>query len=189
MLDAAGRLIVAKGGEFTTQELVAEAGVALQTFYRYFNSKDELLLAVIGDAMTDACEKWATAAADLDDPLARLRFYVTATLQRLDGAGADGARARFVVSARWQLHRNHAVELAEAERPFVDLLRGEVEAATAAGVLNSTDAERDSWLVAELARSVFHFYTFATAADGELEIVTEKLWCFCLAALGGTAKN
>ena len=40
MLDAARRLIVAKGEEFTTQELVAEAGVALQTFYRYFASKD-----------------------------------------------------------------------------------------------------------------------------------------------------
>jgi AcrR family transcriptional regulator len=34
---------------------VKEAGVALQTFYRYFASKDELLLAVIADAMTEAC--------------------------------------------------------------------------------------------------------------------------------------
>ena len=59
MLEAARRLIDTKGDEFTTQELCAEAGVALQTFYRYFASKDELLLAVIGDAMTDACERWA----------------------------------------------------------------------------------------------------------------------------------
>ena len=45
-----------KGDAFTTQELVKEAGVALQTFYRYFASKDELLLAVIADAMADACD-------------------------------------------------------------------------------------------------------------------------------------
>src|SRR5215813_4609140 len=63
MLDAARKLIDAKGDEFTTQELVAEAGVALQTFYRYFASKDELLVAVVGDAMTEACERWADAAA------------------------------------------------------------------------------------------------------------------------------
>ena len=62
MLDAARRLIGEKD-DFTTQELVAEAGVALQTFYRYFASKDELLLAVIGDAMTEACERWGQAAA------------------------------------------------------------------------------------------------------------------------------
>ena len=59
MLDAARRLIRDQDGDFTTQDLVAEAGVALQTFYRYFASKDELLLAVIGDAMTEACDRWA----------------------------------------------------------------------------------------------------------------------------------
>ena len=59
MLDAARTLIDAKGDDFTTQELAAEAGVALQTFYRYFSSKDELLLAVIGDAMVDAVERWS----------------------------------------------------------------------------------------------------------------------------------
>ena len=62
MLDAAHRLIRDKG-DFTTQDLVNEAGVALQTFYRYFASKDELLLAVIGDAMTEACDRWSKAAA------------------------------------------------------------------------------------------------------------------------------
>jgi len=186
MLEAAGRLINAKGDEFTTQELCTEAGVALQTFYRYFASKDELLLAVIGDAMIDACERWAEAAAELPDPLARLRYYLTSTLERLDGAGADGAKARFIVSTRWRLHRNHAQELAEAEKPFVDLLRAEVNAAIDAGLLNRPDPEWDPWFLAELVRSVFHFYAFATYADGELDLVRDRLWRFCLTALGGT---
>ena len=147
MLDAARRLIDAKGDEFTTQELVAEAGVALQTFYRYFASKDELLLAVIGDAMTDACERWADAAAELPDPLARLRYYLTSTLELLEGDGNKAATARFIVSTRWQLHRNYAKELAEAEKPFVDLVRGEVNAAIEAGLLNPADPEWDSWFL------------------------------------------
>jgi TetR/AcrR family transcriptional regulator len=186
ILDAAGRLIHAKGGEFTTQELCAEAGVALQTFYRYFSSKDELLLALIGDAMTDACEQWAAAGAQLPDPLARLRYYVTSTLERLDGVDAGGATARFIVATRWRLHRNYATQLAEAERPFVELLRGEVNAAVAAGLLNPGDPDKDPWFIAELARSVFHFYAFVTPADGELTVVAERLWRFCLTALGGT---
>jgi TetR/AcrR family transcriptional regulator len=186
MLDAAGRLIVMTGDEFTTQELCAEAGVALQTFYRYFASKDELLLAVIGDAMADACERWAQAGAELPDPLARLRYYLTSTLELLDGNGSGAARARFVVSTRWRLHRNYAKELAEAESPFVDLLRGEVVEGVEAGLLNPPDPEWDSWFLAELARSVFHFYAFAAHADGELELVKERLWRFCLSALGGT---
>jgi TetR/AcrR family transcriptional regulator len=186
MLDAARRLIQAKGDEFTTQELCAEAGVALQTFYRYFASKDELLLAVIGDAMNDACEYWTETAATLPDPLARLRYFITSTLARLDGDGRDAATARFIVSTRWRLHRNYAKELAEAEKPFVDLLRAEVNAAVDAGLLNPPDPEWDPWFIAELARSVFHYYAFAEHAEGELEVVKEKLWRFCLTALGGS---
>jgi hypothetical protein len=47
IIETASRLITEKGSEFTTQELVKEAGVSLQTFYRYFPSKDQLILAVL----------------------------------------------------------------------------------------------------------------------------------------------
>jgi TetR/AcrR family transcriptional regulator len=172
----------------TTQELCAEAGVALQTFYRYFASKDELLLAVMGNAMNDACEHWTEVAAELPDPLARLRYFLTSTIDRLDGDGGGAATARFIVSTRWRLHRNYAKELAEAEKPFVDLLRGEVNAAIEAGLLNPSDAEWDPWFLAELARSVFHFYAFAPHPEGELELVKDRLRRFCLTALGGSVK-
>jgi len=187
LLDAARRLIAAKGDdEFTTQELVTEAGVALQTFYRYFGSKDELLLAVIADAMTEACERWVEGAAALPDPLARVRYYITSALGRLDGDSHHGAMLRFIVSTRWRLHRLFPKELAEVEMPFVDLLRGEINAAVEAGLLNPTDPEWDSWFLGELTRSVFHFYAFADHADGELDDVKEQLWRFCLTALGGS---
>jgi AcrR family transcriptional regulator len=185
MLDAARALIAVKGDEFTTQELAAEAGVALQTFYRYFSSKDELLLAVVGDAMIDACDRWAEAAAELPDPLARLRFYITSTLERLSGDSRNAAMSRFVVSTRWRLHRQFPTELAEAEKPFVELLRAEVEAAIGAGLLNPSDPEWDSWFLVELVRSVYHYYAFAEHDDSEIELVKERLWQFCLKALGG----
>jgi TetR/AcrR family transcriptional regulator len=43
IIDAARRLIIAQGSSFTTQDLIKEAGVALQTFYRHFAGKDQLL--------------------------------------------------------------------------------------------------------------------------------------------------
>lgn len=185
MLDAARRLIHAKGDDFTTQDLVTEAGVALQTFYRYFASKDELLLAVIGDAMNEACDRWAAAAAAQPDPLARLRSYVTAPLERLDGDSHDAAGVRFIVSARWRLHRIFPNELAEAEKPFVELLLAEINAAAAAGLVNPRNPEWDAWFVVELLRSVYHYYAYAAAAD-DLNIVKEALWQFCRTAVGGT---
>lgn len=187
MLDAARRLIANTGDEFTTQELVTEAGVALQTFYRYFGSKDELLLAVIGDAMTEACERWTRAADDIPDPLARLRFYLGATLERLNGDGRNAAMSRFVVSTRWRLHRQFPEELAEAEKPFVDLLRGAVSDAVAAGELYPMDPKWDPWFLGELVRSVYHYYAFVGHDNAELELAKQRLWHFSLAALGGAA--
>ena len=185
MLDAARKLIEKKGDEFTTQELVAEAGVALQTFYRYFAGKDELLLAVMGDAMVEACVQLEQAGRELADPLARLRFYITSTLDRLDAEGRSAATSRFVVTARWRLHRQCPEDLAEAEKPFVDLLRREIDAAVVAGLLNPPDAHWDSWFLSELLRSVYHSYAFMPRTDGDLEAVKDHLWRFSLAALGG----
>lgn len=182
MVDAARKLIEIKGDAFTTQELAVEAGVALQTFYRYFASKDELLVTVIGDAMADACEHWEQAAAGLPDSLARLRYYIVDTLNRIDDGGGT---ARFVVGTRWRLHRQYPKELAEAERPFIELLRAEVDAAVAAGLLNPPDTKWDSWFIAELVRAVFHYYAFAPYPVDEFELAKERLWQFCLAALGG----
>jgi TetR/AcrR family transcriptional regulator len=182
MLDAAGRLIREKGDSFTTQELAKEAGVALQTFYRYFPSKDELLLAVIADSMIDACDRWAAAAQQLADPVARLRFYITAVSDVLDAEVGEGGTAKFMVSTHWRLHRIFPDELAAAEKPFVDLLFGEIKAGVEAGLLAPADPEWGAWFIAELVRSVFHYHAYAPlAADA-----TDRLWEFCLTALGGT---
>lgn len=188
MIEAARRLIREKGDEFTTQELVAEAGVALQTFYRYFAGKDELLLALIGDAMIEACADWAEAARELPDPLSRLHLYVTAPLEHLnEGTPQDVSETRFVVSTHWRLHRLFPNELAEAQKPLVDLLIAEINAAKQAGVLRPDDPQWAAWFVVELVRSVFHHYAHAALEGDDMNDVKERLWRFCLSALGGNA--
>ena len=167
MLDAARRLIQAKGDEFTTQELVAEAGVALQTFYRYFASKDELILAVIGDAMNDACEQWTATASEMPDPLDRLRFYLTSTLERLawwsrrgDGpVRRVGALASASSVPQGTGRSGEAVRRPTARRSARRRRRG---------IAESADPEWDSWLLAELVRAVYHYYAFAAPRDGEI---------------------
>jgi TetR/AcrR family transcriptional regulator len=184
MLDAAHRLIRDKGGEFTTQDLVAEAGIALQTFYRYFGSKDELLLAVIGDAMTEACDRWVTDVAEIPDPLERLRFFITAPLEQFRGERDEAAAMRFMVFTHWQLHRLFPNELAEAVKPFAELLLGEINVAADAGLLHSRNPQWDAWLIVELLRSVYHHYAYAVQVDDDMTVVGENLWHFCRTALG-----
>lgn len=185
IVDAARRLIAQKGARFTTQELVKEAGVALQTFYRHFGGKDQLLIAVLEDIIAEAAAEYEEEARDLPDPVARLRAYVLATLRSVRGYGDDVTAPGFVVSEHWRLHQLFPDEIAEAMRPWVDLVLREIRVAEAAGLLHPRDAEQDAWLVTRLVTATYHHYAFATT-DLSGEEIGEQLWAFCLAALGGS---
>jgi AcrR family transcriptional regulator len=184
IVDAARRLIDQQG-EFTAQELVKEAGVALQTFYRYFGGKDQLLVAVLEDMIGQQAAALEQQAAGTSDPIARLHFYVTAPLQLL---GDDDTRlaARSVTAEHWRLHQLFPDDIANASRPFVDLIRRTLLDAQAEGLLDPTDAARDAWLVVELVRSVYHYYAFAEL-DRTLDDIAEHVWTFCLRSVGGQA--
>ncbi len=183
MLDAARRLVSVKE-DFTTQELVIEAGVSLQTFYRYFASKDELLLALIADAMNEACDRWTKAAADIPDPMDRLRFYITAPLDQFGGDSHAVAGMRFVVTTHWHLYRKFPNELTQAGKPLVDLLFAEINSGATRGLLHPLNPEWDSWFVVELVRSIYHYYAYAMKPDDDLNVIKENLWEFCRTALG-----
>ena len=181
LIVAAGRRLVAeKGTAFTIQELAKEAGVALQTFYRHFAGKDELLLAALEEQIAESCVVYGEQARTLPDPITRLHFYITAALTSLLDPSTD---SRFVTAEHFRLHQLFPDELAVANRPFTDLIIPEIEAATAAGLLAPTDVERDAWFVTQLVMATYHYYAFASRAfDKEM---IEGLWRFCLAALGG----
>jgi AcrR family transcriptional regulator len=191
IIDAARRLITDRGDRFTTQELVKEAGVALQTFYRLFESKDRLLLAVVGTMIAEYCAQAEVAAAELPDPVARLRFYVISAVESV-GSDPNGLGPRFVTAQHWRLHELFPDEIAEATQPFTDMVSRQLEIATADGSLRPNDPERDAWFVTKLVMAVFHHYAFADAdadadAEADAEAIGASLWSFCHAALGGDA--
>jgi len=183
IVDAARHLMM-NGSAFTTQELVKDAGVALKTFYRYFAGKDQLLLAVIEVMVSESCEQYEAQARDLPDPLARLRLYITTAATAY---GPDARGARFISAEHWRLHQLYPEELAEATKPFADLLIREINAAADAGVIRPGDPENDAWLISQLVVAVHHHYAFAPN-DESWEEIGRRLWGFCLAALGGRAE-
>jgi AcrR family transcriptional regulator len=188
---AARRLSRAKGSSFTVQELAQEAGIALQTFYRYFTDKDQLLLAVLEEEIMAEAARTDAAARRLPDPVARLRFFITSTLESLrppDG-GASHDRPgdigpRFITAEHWRLHQLFPDEMARINQPFADMIERELREAAALGLLRPTDPAAGSWFTMKLVMSVYHRYAFATTRES-LEDTTERLWAFCLAAFNG----
>lgn len=183
LLAAAHRLVLERGENFTTQDLIKEADVALQTFYRHFGGKDQILLAVLGDLIAGHCSALATRGAAIDDPVDRLHLYLRDTLATLGSPGAAGAR--FMTSQHWRLHQEFPDELAAATKPFADLVQQVLEEGLATGAFASRDPERDAWIINKLVMSVFHHYAFVDG-DPLAATIADDVWRFCLAAVGGT---
>jgi AcrR family transcriptional regulator len=186
IVQAARRLVATKGSSFTTQDLVKEAGIAVQTFYKHFTGKDQVLLAVIEDLVLDTCTDLRQRARDLPDPVERLRFYITSVVRSVGAHNQGDPGPRFITTEHWRLHRLYPEELANATRPFTELLLPEIQAAMQAGLLAPPDPQYDAWLVNQLVIAVFHHYEYATAEE-KPEQIADRLWRFCFAALGGTA--
>jgi AcrR family transcriptional regulator len=183
LVAAAHRLVAEKGENFTTQDLVKEADVALQTLYRHFGGKDQLLLRVLSDHVNTHCNLLASRVADIDDPVERLRFYVEETVSRMVDR-RDVTNARFMTAQHWRLHQEHPDELAEANKPFADLVQTELEAGQRAGALHPRDPARDAWLITRLVMAVYQYYAFADQ-DSSTSAAADDVWDFCLAAVGG----
>jgi AcrR family transcriptional regulator len=185
VLAAGHRLVGAKGTGFTTHELVKEAGVALQTFYRYFGGKDQLLLALIADLIRDHCAVLGQQAQAVADPVARLELYIRSSLRPMR-TPAEITGAQFITSEQWRLHQLFPAEVAVATQPFTDLVRSELEAGAAAGVLRPRDPERDASLVTKVVMGASHDAAFRPD-DPLVATIADDVCGFCLAAVGAGA--
>jgi AcrR family transcriptional regulator len=188
MVEAAKRLISQKGSGFTTQELAREAGVALQTFYRHFGGKDQLLLATIEDMHATQAVEYAAAARDLPDPLARLHYYITTILSGLDVTGPAARMPQFITAEHWRLHQLFPEEMTLATQPIVDLFAVELRAAQEQGLIGATDVNHSTELIVMLVRAVYHHYAFKAKSEPAAAIA-DHVWELCLQGIGGRTEG
>lgn len=184
LIQAAHRLVVEHGEHFTTQDLIREADVGLQTLYRNFGGKDQLLVAVMADLIEAQCELLRQRAAVLDDPVDRLRTYVEDVLGLLSANPEGRVTAQFLSSQRWRLHQSFPEDVAAAMRPFAALIQRELELGNASGSLASPSPADDAVLISRLVMASFHHHLFAVEED-EAQEAAGRVWRFCLAAVGG----
>jgi len=182
LVEAARTLMGETGAPvFTVNQVVAAAGTSLKSFYRCFDSKDQLLVALFTD---DARRGAAALAAAVDghrDPVARVRGAV----QGLFGfIGVDGRLpyAAALVREHLRLSESRPEELRAVLRPFVDILRVELENAGRSGDLKVDDASRTARTLFHLVVSHLHALICHQIADAP-GAVADDLWSFCAAAL------
>jgi AcrR family transcriptional regulator len=169
------------GQDITVQEVADEAGQSLRTLYQYFESKDDLLLAVFEEAMRTYARLVEGAIGELTDPLERLAGAIVAALRmtEVSGSGVD----RGLVRLRLRLSETKPESVGRAQSTVTTLILGLVEAAAATGRLQAPDPEAATFMILSLNAA---FNTTGTlgndAGVGRPDVV--GVTSFCLRGLG-----
>jgi AcrR family transcriptional regulator len=159
----AGFVLIQKKGELEPRvsEVVREAGLSNQAFYRHFPSKQAFLVAVLDQGVRVLAGYLAHRMRAARSPLGQVRAWLLGILeQALDPDGA--AATRPFALARGRLAELFPEEVAESERQLTALVRDAIAAAAAAGEIPAGDPDRDAeslyhlamgWMQARLAES------------------------------------
>jgi AcrR family transcriptional regulator len=144
-LVAATFVLIERTGELEPRvgDIVREAGLSNQAFYRHFPSKQALLVAVLDEGIRVLASYLAHRMQAMESPTAKVREWLRGLLeQALSPAGARATRP--FVLARIRLAEAYPEEVAESERQLTALVREAIRAGVAAGELPDADPEGDA---------------------------------------------
>lgn len=152
LVNAAATVLERAGGEdITVQDVADEAGQSVRTLYQYFESKDDLLLAVFEEAMRTYARLVRDAVADLDEPLERLAGVVLAMVRMSERSGTGLARG--LARLRLRLLEAAPERVGRAQLAMVTLMRETVDAASSAGVIDVASADSATYILTALNAS------------------------------------
>jgi AcrR family transcriptional regulator len=129
----------ANGTDFTVQEVVQRSGQSLRSFYQYFSSKQELLLALFEESVENAATGLRTQITGKEEALEQLQTFVVEYYKvcRPTRAGRATGVSPVMVDFAQQLLTSHPAEAAKAFAPIVDLFEEVLERAVESGVVRS----------------------------------------------------
>ena len=141
--------IIRKTGkaDFTVQDVVETSGMSLRSFYQYFATKDDLLLALVEEAVTDYVADIRAHIEPVSDPVEMLRLLVKTMFSAAD---LSSSSSRGMVLFSWHLADSRTEEFSAIFTPQVTMVAEILEAGVASGVF------RDDIEVPVLAGLVIH---------------------------------
>jgi AcrR family transcriptional regulator len=166
---------------FTVAQVAARAGMSLKGFYRYFASKDDLLVALLE-------EDSRLGAAILRDEVSahtaredRVRAYLTGVFELITLPGALGY-AGVLIQEHQRLADSRPDELARALAPMIDVLADELDGGAADATVRTPDPRGDARLIFALVLDRIHAVVLGHADAPE---EAARLWRLCWTGVRG----
>ena len=187
LVRAAAQLLERSNGDrFTVQDVADEAGQSLRTLYQYFESKDDLLLAVFEESMRTYARMISEAVVELSDPLERLAGALLASVRMRERSAAGVGRG--LARLRLELSEAEPGLVARSQLPVTSLLRDLVVDAAEAGAVRTPDPEAATFMVLALKSAYITSDTLGN--DWGLRLPElHSLTRFCLAGMGASVDD
>jgi AcrR family transcriptional regulator len=129
LVDATYRVVERTGSlDPTVREILREAGLSNQAFYRHFRSKDELLVALLDDGRRRMADYLRHRMAAASDPAGRVRAWIEGVLAQA-GDRAAAARTRPFLSHQDRLAERFPAEQRDSAEAMLAPLRDVLAAA------------------------------------------------------------
>ena len=185
--DQLGRLIraaqelVNADQDITVPALVARAGMSTKTFYRHFESRDDLLFALLEEELTTGARFLEHAVASGDDPIERLGIFLQAYLRLPEGYPSTKAR-RSQVQESQRLRALNPERADEAGAPLRGALHDILSDLFRAGLVGDIDLELTTRSMLLLLNG--HVVDLAFAGSRDYDRLGAHVIRACFAILG-----
>jgi AcrR family transcriptional regulator len=176
------------GAPFTIAQLIEKAGISQQTFYRYFRSKDELLLALLEEYLRDLSKRARADCERLADPLDRLSAAIRWPFAYIVDPGNVAYRG-LITHEHLRLSLEYPEGVRTAAMPQQLLLRDFILEAVAQGELPPSTGAHSNRLasyITGLMTTQVHSITLGLDQTDPGEMA-DNLVRFCLAGIGASS--
>jgi AcrR family transcriptional regulator len=185
LLDAA-LVVMQRNGyqDAAVADILNEAGLSTRSFYRHFQSKDQLLCALYRSEAERAAERLTVKVAAAPDPKRALDAWIE-EIMSFGHHRTKAARAAVLGSPGAMRAEGYAEETRRAARLLVAPLKALLAAGKTTGVFPDADPESDALLIASIAWAAAGLNPLVDRTRSRAEGF-RSVQSFCLRALGAS---
>lgn len=166
IIAAAGRLFGERGYHNTTTAEIAEAaGVAAGTIYIYFSSKEELLVAVFEEFLSEHMDRVRSAVSAEHNPVAKIRTLLRHGFELMED---NPESAKIFLSQLRQSTDMIKMVAKRSSRAYLDIIEGIVAEGVRNGVCRDVDVHIASTMIFGCFQMVVYDWV---ASDGTYSLV------------------
>jgi AcrR family transcriptional regulator len=170
LVEATYRIVSREGTvDPRVRDILLEAGLSTQAFYRHFKSKDDLLLVLLDDGRRRLADYLRHRMGKARTPEGQLRAWISGMLAQAANPEAAERTRPFLVGLP-RLREAFPAEHAESEAVLIGLLTDVITAGVADKAFTSADPARDALAIYRLALASMEAHLFARTTPSKAEI-------------------